>query len=89
MDADAAEVRWCAYAWPVSSGNSGSRCFYVDESGEVFAFANAAGVYSGPGKAPAFDAAFPGDVLGDWASPKPAVAAPYPGRDGGLWKRVN
>jgi hypothetical protein len=37
IDTDRAEKRWCAYAWPVNYGNSGSRTFFVDETGRITA----------------------------------------------------
>jgi len=94
VDTAAAEVRWCAYAWPVAFGNSGTRSFYVDEQGEVWQCDNAGGTYDGLASGPAFDAAFPSDVLGNWplldrrgkpSTVKKAVA--FTGRDGLTWRR--
>ncbi|MCK6480067.1 MAG: hypothetical protein L6R43_07930 [Planctomycetes bacterium] len=93
MDTDAAEVRWCAYAWPVAHGNSGTEVFYTDESGEVWEFRNEAGVYDGVGTfgrtrvQPPFDAAFPRDALGDWAF-LPTDVPEHVGRDGNTWRRL-
>jgi len=88
VDVDAAEVRWCAYAWPVSFKNSGTRCFYVDETGTVLQCANPAGAYDGLLKPPSFDAAFPAGVLGNWAL-VPTGPGPFTGRDGNTWTPCN
>ncbi|MBK8976137.1 MAG: hypothetical protein IPM29_09435 [Planctomycetes bacterium] len=51
VDPASAEVLWCAYAWPVSYGESGSRAFFVDASGDVLACDNRAR-WSGPARGP-------------------------------------
>ncbi len=51
-EANRAERRYVAIAWPSSYGNSGSRCFYVDETGDVYAASNEGWRYSGPAKRP-------------------------------------
>ena len=35
VNADAQESRFCVYAWPVTLGKTGSRSFFVNESGVV------------------------------------------------------
>jgi len=85
VDTDRAEVRWCAYAWPVAKGNSGTRAFYVDETGNVYQCANDRAGYSGLTRGPAFDAAFaPGGKPG-WGAP----IAGATGSDGEVWKATN
>ena len=87
VDADAAEQRWCAYAWPVAAGTSGRRAFFVDQDGDVRQCDNAGGAYSGVFRAPAFDAAFAPGAEGSWTG-----AAGPPGsrsRDGLAWKVKN
>ncbi|MEK7484750.1 MAG: hypothetical protein AABZ60_10520 [Planctomycetota bacterium] len=37
---NAQETRWCAYAWPVSAGESGNKAFFINQAGEVFATSN-------------------------------------------------
>jgi hypothetical protein len=87
--ADAAEARWCAYAWPVAWGNSGTRAFFVDQDGEVWQTANRVLPYSGgKGGLPAWDAAMPASSGPGWAS-LPAKAPEFRGRDGNVWKRTN
>lgn len=87
VDADAAETRWCAYAWPVAARQSGTRAFFVDESGEVWQTPNADGRYSGSGSPPPFDAARPAGGRDPWA-PLPR-GREVVGRDGRPWKPTN
>jgi type II secretory pathway pseudopilin PulG len=78
---DASEEHWCAYAWPVARGNSGNRCFYVDEKGDVYQSANEVARRQGVTVIPAADSSFaPGK-----AGPQPGA----PGTDGDVWKVVN
>jgi type II secretory pathway pseudopilin PulG len=78
---DAAEEHWCAYAWPVAKGNSGNRCFFVDEKGDVYQSSNEVarrqGVTGIPGPESSFAAGKPG--------PQPGA----PGNDGDVWKVTN
>ena len=59
------EVLWCCYAWPVSRGNSGKRCFFVNQSGDVLASANvvATAQYNGTGRGPHPNAAYIGATM--------------------------
>ena len=58
-DPDNSEVLWCCYAWPMQAGNTGLRCFFLNQEGDMLQTANVgAKAYSGPAGAPAFDAAF-------------------------------
>lgn len=57
--ADGAEGSWRCYAWPDAPGVTGSRAFFVDERGTVFAALNGTARY-GAEKAPAADAAVAG-----------------------------
>jgi type II secretory pathway pseudopilin PulG len=78
---DAAEERWCAYAWPVARGNSGNRCFFVNQEGDVYQSANDGARHSGVGGPVPADSAFPAGSL----EPVPGQA----GADGDAWKIVN
>jgi hypothetical protein len=51
-DADAQEKRWCAYAWPVVRGSTGTRAFWVSQAQEVYASDNEVQQYSGTQKLP-------------------------------------
>jgi hypothetical protein len=72
---DEAEVRWCVYAWPVVRGNTGNRCFFVNEAGDVFQSANEMARHSGTMAPPAPDSMSPGHG--------------QVGGDGDVWKIVN
>jgi len=45
--ADEAEENFTAIAWPASYGNSGKRCFYIDERGQAHAASNEVWQFSG------------------------------------------
>ncbi len=62
VDSDLSEVVWRAYAWPTEAGKTGSRAFFVDQSGDVLACSNARN-WSGPGFGPDANAALlPGEA---------------------------
>ena len=44
---EAAEVLWCAYAWPSSYGNSGKRAFFINQAGDVLGCRNSTAQYNG------------------------------------------
>ena len=78
LDAKAAARYWCAYAWPVASGKTGNRTFFVNQNGDISWTEDAR--YSGdrgPDPAAAFRAGGP-PLRG-----KPALGAP--GQDGNVW----
>lgn len=77
VDSDLAELRWRAYAWPTEAGKTGTRAFFVDQSGDVLACSNARN-WSGPGFGPDANAALlPGEP---WQS-----AANEVGSSGDRW----
>jgi hypothetical protein len=78
---DVAEARWCAYAWPVLRGNTGNRCFFVNESGNVTQSLNDVARHSGPADPPD-----PGNALVPGGS---GAAVGTVGGDGDVWKAVN
>jgi hypothetical protein len=86
VDVDASETRWCAYAWPVSHGNSGTRAFFVDQGGDVRQMANKEGRYGGLIAGPEWNVAMPVTEMPGWAAPH---VKEYRGRDGNLWKATN
>ena len=87
-DGAQAEVLWCCYAWPSSRGNSGKRCFFVNQSGDVLATKNlAAGqLYNGTTNPPLPTAAFRNGTSGSMSS---TVASNASGVDLGIWIVVN
>jgi len=58
---EAAELSWCAYAWPVEPGSTGQRAFFVSQEGDMLVFDNQGGLFGGlqatGGRQPAFDSA--------------------------------
>ncbi len=57
-DADGQETRWAVYAWPNTRGQSGTRVFFTNNAGEVYACANNIAQYngtSGPAPMAAYD----------------------------------
>ena len=36
VNPDLAETTWCCYAWPNNYGNSGTRCFAITQTGDIF-----------------------------------------------------
>ena len=52
VDAAKAEVLWACYAWPTSYGNSGKRCFLVNQAGDVLGCRNSTQQYNGTAKRP-------------------------------------
>jgi hypothetical protein len=83
-DSDACETRFCAYAWPVRSGFTGTRCFFVNQEGVILEMNNrGTATYSGVSGGPSFDAAFAtsSDMSAGFA--RGAAAA-----DGNIWRPV-
>jgi type II secretory pathway pseudopilin PulG len=85
---DSAEVTWCAYAWPVTHDNSGSRTFFVNQSGNMCYTDDK--LYSGSGFVAATGpgAAFQG-VGGSISKMTGLIAIGTVGRDGNVWRQVN
>jgi type IV pilus assembly protein PilA len=81
-----AEVLWCCYAWPSSFGNSGKRCFFINQSGDVLSTKNIAKRYSGDTSVPSYDAAYLKGANNNMAS---TVAANTSGIDDQVWIVVN
>jgi len=85
---DHAETTWCCYAWPTTKGVTGTRVFFMNESGDVVQSNNlgANQSYSGVGAAPEPDAAFVSPAMDD--SILGTVAVGTTGADGGRWIRI-
>jgi len=83
-DSNAGETRFCAYAWPVRAGFTGSRTFFVNQEGVILEMPNrGATPYSGIGNGPDFDAAFA--MAGDMSA---GFARGVPAADGNTWRPV-
>jgi prepilin-type N-terminal cleavage/methylation domain-containing protein len=83
VDPDLAETTWCAYAWPVSHGNTGNRTFFVNQGGDIVTTEDQA--YAGPGSGPASNAAF---SPGAGATITGMTATAMTGRDGNFWRQT-
>lgn len=90
-DPNNCEILWGCYAWPLNSGQTGNRAFFVNQEGDLLQFANrpvgGLPVYSNFNVAasfPAFDEVY--SVAGDMNSPLGinGVAS----NDGNLWVPV-
>jgi prepilin-type N-terminal cleavage/methylation domain-containing protein len=82
--ADGSEMYFVVYAWPVRAGNSGTRCFMVNQEGVILQTQmRGPGPYSGIGRGPNFDAAY--TVAGDMGS---KLARGGVGIDGFDWDPV-
>ena len=86
-DPDNCEILWCAYAWPQDSANTGNRCFFINQEGDLTSTANrGVGAYTGAtvatGVHPAFSAAY---TAADMASP---MAIGVAGVDTNVWVPV-
>jgi hypothetical protein len=83
VDPDAGELYWCCYAWPVNYANSGTRTFFVNQDGDVFATEDPAydGV-NGPKPGAAFAEGGLEKIVGK-------TAGNATGQDGNFWRQVN
>jgi len=83
-DANAQEVRWICYAWPLSRGNSGDRAFAVSQTNVIYETNNngANQLYDGLNGGPQTgdEALVPGTTNIDGGFPRGVPAG-----DGGIW----
>jgi prepilin-type N-terminal cleavage/methylation domain-containing protein len=84
VDPDLAETTWCCYAWPVNHGNSGNRCFMVNQTGDVVTSENP--TYTSAVK-PVGNAGFIKGGLANAITGLTAVGAT--GGDDKVWRQVN
>jgi len=69
------EVMWAAYAWPVTFGQTGNRCFFVNQEGDIYQYNNrGAVVYSTVANGPLATAIYKiggdmGSGIGDATTP--------------------
>jgi len=75
------ELTWCAYAWPIDAGRTGTRTFFVNEEGVLYMTQAEATAYSGSSDVPAVNAAYEGTAFqSDVADGASATA-----NDGNVW----
>ena len=79
---DLAETTWCMYAWPVEQGKTGSRAFFINQSGDVLQTSNDRKRHEGTST---FDpsSAFRGSGITSM------IAVGTSGNDGNVWKVSN
>lgn len=82
-DEDAAEYAWCCYAWPISAGTTGGRCFFINQRGEMMATRMSTVEYSGSISTPGPGAALVAPRLTSAMAITPRVAT-----DGNAWTVV-
>jgi hypothetical protein len=84
-DPNNAEILWACYAWPVTAGASGNRCFFINQEGDLLQSNNEAHKYQGLA-GPSFDAAF--DIAtggGDMSTSLGIAAMGYTANDRQAW----
>ncbi len=67
VDPDNAEILWCCYAWPVQVTQTGNRCFFMNQEGDLLQTQNRIFQFTTPIAGPTFDEAF--SVAGTMAAP--------------------
>lgn len=87
-DGDNAEILWCAYAWPIKAGSTGTRAFFMNQEGDLLATPNNDEAYSGEDRMPAFDAALSNERTGDMAALVPSAILGQASNDGREWSPV-
>ncbi len=63
INANNSEIMWCCYAWPMDTGATGNRCFFVNQEGDLLQCQNRqavpfTGTTAGGGVQPTFDEAY-------------------------------
>jgi len=81
-DADNSEIFWFCYAWPVDTGTTGNRAFFVNQRGEILQTKMDASTYSRAAP-PAWNAAIAGATMGAPLGINNATAT-----DGNRWTPV-
>jgi len=83
-DPDNAEILWCAYAWPVAVNQTGNRCFFMNQEGDLLQTQNRTAPFTTVIAGPTFDECY--SVAGDMASPMQVGAASLV--SGNIWTPV-
>jgi prepilin-type N-terminal cleavage/methylation domain-containing protein len=83
VDPNSAEVLWCAYAWPTTQNQTGNRCFFVNQEGDLMQYNNRGATTYSALVGPTFDAAY--TIAADMSSP---IAIGAAGIDGNTWVPV-
>ncbi len=86
LDTDLAETTWCCYAWPIETGRTGTRTFFINQTGDIVGCDN--GLYSGTGDFTASSAGSAFRTGGALTNITGQVAVGTLGRDGITWRAV-
>ncbi len=97
--ADSCEILWACYAWPVESGSTGNRAFFINQEGDLLQTLNTGNnvplFYDGFTSIPAFDAAYSDESAADMGSRIGITAmlindpnGPFAANDGNTWSVV-
>ncbi len=85
-----AELYWACYAWPVVESKTGSRAFFINQDGEVYATQNfpgqPGGAYTGFNRVPTADAIF--STANDISSTPATAASGLVAQDALVWTGV-
>jgi prepilin-type N-terminal cleavage/methylation domain-containing protein len=83
-DPDNSEILWCCYAWPVSVTQTGNRCFFMNQEGDLLQTQNRVAPFTTVIAGPTFDECY--SIAGDMASPLQVGAASVV--SGNIWTPV-
>jgi hypothetical protein len=61
---DNCEILWCCYAWPVETGKTGNRSFFINQEGDLLQFLNTDATYGSTDLVPVYDAAYSDETGG-------------------------
>ena len=75
------ELTWCAYAWPIDQGRTGTRTFFINEEGVLYQTQAETTTYTGTTTVPDANAAYSGTVFQSAVAVGDADAA----NDGNVW----
>jgi type II secretory pathway pseudopilin PulG len=85
------EILWSCYAWPVETGKTGNRAFFVNQEGDVISYDNRDNQYIGVANAanvPTFDAALSDARPGSMDSVLGLTVMGKQANDGNVWTQV-
>lgn len=93
-DSNNCEILWNCYAWPISAGQTGNRCFFINQEGDLLQFLNRPIAGQAPydgiavaGQIPIFDAAY-SSVVQALDMSQPLGINGVVSNDGNLWTPV-
>jgi prepilin-type N-terminal cleavage/methylation domain-containing protein len=85
------EILWSCYAWPVETGKTGTRAFFINHEGDVISYDNRDNQYIGVSNAasvPTFDAALSDARPGSMDSELGLTVMGKQANDGNVWTQV-